>query len=430
MMAKAENARKIAVIGLGYVGLPVAVAFGRLGRVIGFDVDRGRLDALAAGRDPTGSCDPADLAAADLVLSDDPATLAGADFFIITVPTPLDSGRLPDLGPLESAARLVGPRLGPGAIVVVESTVHPGATEERVLPILAAESGLTPGADFAVGYSPERINPGDRNHRFETIPKVVAAQDPATAAEIARIYGTVIAADIHVAPSIPVAEASKLVENVQRDLNIALMNEMALIFHRLGIDTGDVLAAAGTKWNFLPFTPGLVGGHCIGVDPYYLAHRAQRAGYHPEVILAGRRTNEEVPREVGRAVIRALMRAGVGPAPRVTVLGLAFKPDVPDLRNTKVADLVDELTACGITVQVVDPVVDPAEARLDPGIAPVPLDACAPADAVVLAVAHEVWADGDWGRITGLLRDGGGFVADLTGRLARPAPAGVTLWRL
>ncbi|MEQ9360242.1 MAG: nucleotide sugar dehydrogenase, partial [Rhodospirillales bacterium] len=286
--------RSISVIGLGYVGLPVAVAFGRAGfSVVAFDISAGRLQELRAGHDRTHEVEAADLAAANLTFTDNPADLAKADFHIVTVPTPIDGLRRPDLGPLTAATETLGAVLKKGDIVVYESTVYPGATEEECVPILAERSGLAYGLDFFVGYSPERINPGDREHRFETIMKVVSGCDAKTAGIVADTYGAVVTAGVHLAPTIKTAEAAKVIENTQRDLNIALMNELALIFDRLDIDTSDVLAAAGTKWNFLPFTPGLVGGHCIGVDPYYLTHRAEMAGYRPEVILAGRRINDE-----------------------------------------------------------------------------------------------------------------------------------------
>ena len=427
------HGRRISVIGLGYVGLPVAAAFGRsAGPVVAFDIDAGRIAELSAGRDRTGEVDAATLAAADLMLTSDPADLAQADFHIITVPTPIAAANRPDLGPLLAAARTVGRALSRGDIVVVESTVYPGVTEEEVAPILAAESGLEAGRDFTVGYSPERINPGDREHRFETIIKVVAGQDAATLDIVATAYESVVEAGVYRAPDIRTAEAAKVIENTQRDLNIALMNELSLIFDALDIDTHEVLRAAQTKWNFLPFTPGLVGGHCIGVDPYYLTHRAELAGYHPEVILAGRRINDSMGRHVARTVVRHLMRNGAAERgrPAVTVLGATFKADVSDLRNSKALDVIRELAGFGADVQVSDPMADAAEAD-DLGIALQPLDALRPADAVVLAVPHAAYLEGGWPLVGGLLRNGAGLVADLYARLDTIArPDTIDLWRL
>ena len=426
-----DHARSIAVVGLGYVGLPVAVAFGRSGApTIGFDIDARRVAELKAGRDRTNEVDPADLAHPSLRYSSDPADLAAADFFVVTVPTPIDAARRPDLSALLAASATVGRALRPGGIVVYESTVYPGATEEDCVPVLERHSGLVHGRDFHVGYSPERINPGDREHRFETIRKVVAGDTAESLAVIAAVYGSVVVAGVHAAPSIRVAEAAKVIENTQRDLNIAFMNELSAICHRLGIDTGDVLAAAATKWNFLPFTPGLVGGHCIGVDPYYLTHRAEKAGYHPEIILAGRRINDGVGERIARETLRLLLAAGRA-QPRVAVLGLTFKENVPDLRNSRVVDIVRELAAFGVAVVVADPHADAAEARHEYGIDLVPADRLPPADAVILAVPHAAYVAGGWPLVTGLLKDGAGPVMDVKGRLDRAAtPAGVTLWRL
>jgi UDP-N-acetyl-D-galactosamine dehydrogenase len=425
------HSRTISVIGLGYVGLPVAVAFGRQAPVVAFDINASRIDALRQGHDHTGEVDEDELAACDLRLSTNTDDLAAADFHIVTVPTPIDDAMLPDLRPLIAASRTLGRVLKKGDIVVYESTVYPGATEEDCVPVLEAESGLRFGVDFTVGYSPERINPGDREHRFTTIKKVVSGSDAATAAIVAAVYGSVVTAGIHQAPSIKAAEAAKVIENTQRDLNIALMNELSVIFHRLGIDTRDVLAAAGTKWNFLPFTPGLVGGHCIGVDPYYLTHRAQRAGYHPEVILAGRRINDGMGAFVAREVIRHLMHLPEGGTKTVTVLGLTFKEDVPDLRNTKVVDVVRELQAFGVQVQIHDPVADAAEAHHEYGITLTPREALQPADAVVMAVSHHAFRDQGWPLVQQLLKNGRGMVADVKAMLDRQSvPEGIALWRL
>ena len=424
------HARKIAVIGLGYVGLPVAVGFARTGAsVIGFDIDAGRITEIAAGNDRTREVAAEELRGVRAHWTSNPADLRAADFFIVTVPTPIDEDFRPDLSMLLKASELVGSALKQGDIVVYESTVYPGATEEDCMPVLERASGLIGGRDFTLGYSPERINPGDRQHRFETIAKVVAGQDARTLDIVADVYGSVVKAGIHRAPSIKVAEAAKVIENTQRDLNIAFMNELSELFHVLGIDTGDVLAAARTKWNFLPFTPGLVGGHCIGVDPYYLTHRAEKAGFDPKIILAGRRVNDAVGKKVARECLRLLEGGGRKPE-RVTVLGLTFKEDVPDIRNSKVVDIVRELSAAGIAVQVNDPMADPVHARREYGIDLVKLDALPPADAVVLAVAHDAYKAG-WPLITPLLRDGKGVVVDVKARLDRSrVPAGIALWRL
>ena len=422
------HGRKLAIIGLGYVGLPVAVAFGRQGTpVIGFDIDAARISELKAGRDRTREVEPHDLGHPCLHFTSDPAKLSGANFFIVTVPTPIDQARRPDLTALLDASRTVGEALKKGDIVVYESTVYPGATEEDCVPVLEQASGLSAGRDFAVGYSPERINPGDKAHRFETIKKVVAGQDAQTLDIIASVYGTVVTAGLHRAPSIKVAEAAKVIENAQRDLNIAFMNELSAIFHELGIDTTDVLAAAGTKWNFLSFTPGLVGGHCIGVDPYYLTYRAQKAGYHPDVILAGRRINDSVGRRVARECLR-LLKAGTR-TQRVTLLGLTFKENIVDIRNSRAMDIVREFQSFGIDVQVHDPLADPAAALQQYGLV---LQADpAPADAVVLAVAHDSYRLSGWPLITRLLKDGRGLVMDLKSALdPLKRPAGIELWRL
>jgi UDP-N-acetyl-D-glucosamine/UDP-N-acetyl-D-galactosamine dehydrogenase len=425
--------RRISVIGLGYVGLPVATAFGRAGLpVVAFDISRERVEALRRGEDHTREIDAAALAEAKLRLTTDPDDLADADFHIVTVPTPIDGANRPDLGPLLAATRTVGRRLKRGDIVVYESTVYPGATENECAPLLAAESGLIYGEDFSVGYSPERINPGDHVHRFENIVKVVSGGDRDTLEIVARTYGRVVRAGVHKASSIAVAEAAKVIENTQRDLNIALMNELSLIFSRLGIDTHDVLAAAGTKWNFLKFTPGLVGGHCIGVDPYYLTHRAEQVGYHPDVILAGRRTNDAMGQHVARETVKRLLATATDGEPRrVAVLGLSFKENVPDLRNTRVIDIVRELQSFSVDVEIHDPLCDPDEALAEYGVRLTPMAALQSADAVVLAVPHDDFAARGWALPVGLLKAGKGLVVDVKGCLDRnAAPDGVTLWRL
>jgi len=423
------HGRKLAVIGLGYVGLPVAVAFGRQGSpVIGFDIDATRIAELKSGSDRTREVEADDLRHPHLQFTSDPADLSGADFFIVTVPTPIDQARRPDLTALVRASKTVGQALKQGDIVVYESTVYPGATEEDCVPILERASGLSAGRDFTVGYSPERINPGDKAHRFETIKKVVAGQDARTLDIIAAVYGSVVTAGLHRAPSIKVAEAAKVIENAQRDLNIAFMNELSAIFHELGIDTKDVLAAAATKWNFLNFTPGLVGGHCIGVDPYYLTYRAQKAGYHPDVILAGRRINDSVGVRVARECLRRLLKAGTR-VEKVTVLGLTFKEDVVDIRNSQVVDIIREFQSFGVDVQVHDPFADPAAAAKEYGITLT--QDLTPGDAVVLAVAHDPYRALGWPLITRLLTNGRGLVMDVKGALdLAEKPAEVEVWRL
>ncbi len=425
------HGRKIAVIGLGYVGLPVAVSFARSGvPVVGFDINAVRIAELKSGIDRTREIDPGDLAQPSLELTDKPEALKAADFYIVTVPTPIDAARRPDLRAMLSASETVGRALKRGDIVVYESTVYPGACEEDCVPVLEKHSGLKSGSDFTVGYSPERINPGDKQHRFETIMKVVAGQDARTLDIVADVYGSVVTAGIHRAPSIKVAEAAKVIENTQRDLNIAFMNELSAVFQTLGIDTGDVLAAAGTKWNFLKYEPGLVGGHCIGVDPYYLTYRAEKAGYHPEMILAGRRINDGMGARVARECMRALLQRGSSNA-TVTILGMTFKENVPDIRNTKVIDIAQALTEVGIAVQVHDPVALPEEAAEEYGMALTPFEALKPADAVILAVAHKEYVDGGWPLIAGLLKDGKGTVLDVKSRLDRAQrPKEIELWRL
>jgi UDP-N-acetyl-D-galactosamine dehydrogenase len=423
--------RKLAVIGLGYVGLPVAVAFARQGAsVIGFDIDPARIDELEAGRDHTREVVRDDLKRPNLRFTSTPVEIAAADFFIVTVPTPIDEALQPDLTALLHASHIVGSVLKRGDIVVYESTVYPGATEEECIPILEQASKLAAGNDFTVGYSPERINPGDRAHRFETIKKVVAAQDERTLDIVAAVYGSVVTAGLHRAPSIKVAEAAKVIENAQRDLNVAFMNELSAIFHALNIDTQDVLAAAATKWNFLNFAPGLVGGHCIGVDPYYLTYRAQKAGYHPDVILAGRRINDSIGVRVARECMRRLLKSGTS-ADHVTVLGLTFKEDVVDIRNSRVVDIIREFESFGLKVQVHDPLADPARALQDYSVVLKNEIDLVPADAVVLAVAHASFREAGWPMIEGLLKNGRGLVMDVKGVLnPLTKPSAIDIWRL
>jgi UDP-N-acetyl-D-glucosamine/UDP-N-acetyl-D-galactosamine dehydrogenase len=426
-----QHGRKIAVIGLGYVGLPVAVAFARSGTpVIGFDINRKRIDELRSGHDRTREVEPADLKQSMLRYEIDPGGLTEANFYIVTVPTPIDSARWPDLGAMLAASVTVAGALKRGDIVVYESTVYPGAVEEECIPVLEKKSSLVAGRDFTVGYSPERINPGDKNHRFETIVKVVSAQDQRTLDIVADVYGSVVTAGIHRAPSIKVAEAAKVIENTQRDLNIAFMNELSAILQKLGIDTGDVLAAAATKWNFNKFEPGLVGGHCIGVDPYYLTFRAEKAGYHPEIILAGRRINDGMGERVARECMQALRQRG-GSDATVTILGMTFKENVPDIRNTKVIDIVRELGRSGVTVQVHDPIALADETAHEYGITLTPFESLRPADAVIIAVAHKDYVTGGWPLIVKLLKGGQGIVLDVKAKLDRSQkPKGVDLWRL
>ena len=425
------HGRKIAVIGLGYVGLPVAVAFARAGvPVVGFDINAARIAELKSGLDRTREVEAEDLALPALTYTGDPAALRSSDFYIVTVPTPIDTARRPDLGAMLSASKMVGGVLKRGDIVVYESTVYPGACEEDCLPVLEKISGLKAGTDFTIGYSPERINPGDKLHRFETIMKVVSGQDAKTLDIVADVYGSVVTAGIHRAPSIKVAEAAKVIENTQRDLNIAFMNELSAVFATLGIDTGDVLAAAGTKWNFLRYEPGLVGGHCIGVDPYYLTFRAEKAGYHPEIILAGRRINDAMAERVANECMRILLQRGSA-NPTVTILGMTFKENVPDIRNTKVVDIVLALRKVGIAVQVHDPIALPEEAAHEYQITLTPFDRLKPADAVILAVAHRDYVSGGWSMIAKLLKDGQGVVLDVKSKLDRAQrPKEIDLWRL
>jgi len=382
---------RIAVIGLGYVGLPLAAEFGRVLPTLGFDIDAQRVAELNRGHDRTREVEPEELtAAAQLEMTADPAALAGCNVFIVTVPTPIDAHRRPDLGPLLAASRTVGRALKDGDVVIFESTVYPGATEEDCAPLLSAESGLTVNEGFFLGYSPERVNPGDKAHRIPDIVKVTSGSTPEVARFVDELYARIIRAGTHRAPSIRVAEAAKVIENTQRDVNIALVNELALLFDRLGLDTEAVLAAAGTKWNFLPFRPGLVGGHCIGVDPYYLTHKAQAVGHHPEMILAGRRVNDGMGGHIADRLAKAMIRKGfpvVGS--RILVMGLAFKENCPDLRNTRVVDIIADLQGYNAQVDVWDPWVDTAEAREEYALDLLEGEPEAGAyDAVVLAVPH------------------------------------------
>ena len=399
---------RIAVVGLGYVGLPVALAFARkFEDTVGFDISEARVNALRANEDWTGEVSGAVLEASPLKLSSDPADLRGCTFFVVAVPTPIDSDRRPDLGPLFSASRVVGSALAPGAVVVYESTVYPGVTEEQCGPLLAAESGLRQTHDFKLGYSPERINPGDKLHTFEKIVKVVAGEDAESLERVARAYESVVDAGVHRASSIKVAEAAKVIENTQRDVNIALMNELALIFDRLEISTRDVLEAAGTKWNFLPFTPGLVGGHCIGVDPYYLTAKAEAVGYHPEVILAGRHINDDMGTFIAQRTVKLLRKQDHDlKGARIGVLGLTFKENVPDLRNSRVPDIIQELREYGIEPVIHDPLASPEEALREYGLELRPFDALNELHGLILAVPHRQYAE-QLDRVIDCVCDGG-----------------------
>lgn len=380
----------IGLIGLGYVGLPLAVEFGKHFPTVGFDINPNRIAELQAGRDHTLEVSREELAGAKrLRYSCEPMDLTECNVFVVTVPTPIDRYKRPDLSPLVGASRTVGGIMQNGAVVIYESTVYPGATEEVCVPILEAESGLKFNRDFFAGYSPERINPGDKTHRITTITKVTSGSTPEVADYVDAIYRTIVPAGTHKASSIRVAEAAKVIENTQRDVNIALINELALIFQRLGIDTQEVLEAAGTKWNFLPFTPGLVGGHCIGVDPYYLTHKAQEIGYHPEIILAGRRINDSMGAYVAERVVKLMTQRRIPVVDsQVLVLGLTFKENCPDLRNTRVVDIVSEFRGYNARVDVYDPWVDPEEAHHEYGITPIKELQAGRYDAIILAVAH------------------------------------------
>ena len=389
------SSARIAIIGLGYVGLPLAVEFGRKFPTLGFDIRPDRIAELRAGRDSTLEVNGEELkTVAQLVFSDQRDDLRSCNVFIVTVPTPIDAAKRPDLTPLQQASATIAAVLKRGDVVVYESTVYPGCTEEICVPILERGSGLRFNEDFFCGYSPERINPGDKQHRLPSIRKVTSGSTPEAADFVDALYASIVTAGTHKASSMRVAEAAKVIENTQRDLNIALVNELALIFNRMGIDTLEVLEAAGTKWNFLPFRPGLVGGHCISVDPYYLTHKAQELGYHPEVILAGRRINDGMGAYVASQVVRLMLRKGINPAnARVLVLGLAFKENCPDLRNTRVVDIVRELVECSVHVDVHDPWVNAAEAHHEYGLTPIAVPEAGAYDAVILAVGHRQFVE-------------------------------------
>lgn len=425
---------KIAVVGLGYVGLPLAVEFGKKFDVIGFDLSVSKIESYRRFIDPTNEVSTEDLkAAAHLKVTTDPAGLSEADYIIVAVPTPVDSANQPDFSPLVSSSTTVGRYMKHGAIIIYESTVYPGATEDICIPVLEKESGLKWKKDFHIGYSPERVNPGDKERTITKITKVVSGDDSATLEKVAQLYETVIRAGVHRATSIKVAEAAKVIENTQRDLNIALMNELSIIFGKMGIDTLEVLQAAGTKWNFLPFRPGLVGGHCIGVDPYYLTHKAEMLGYHPQVILAGRRINDGMSSYIAKQTIKQMIHAdSVIKGAKVIVLGLTFKEDCPDLRNSKVANLIGELKDFGCEVMVHDPLAEPEEARHEYGISltqwnELPMNV----DAVVVAVKHKEYMQQPLSEITAMIKKGGVFV-DIKSAFDPAAikSAGFRMWRM
>lgn len=422
--------RKIGVVGLGYVGLPVAVAFGKIGRVIGFDINDRRIEELQKGYDRTNEVDRRELELSDIEFTFDRESLRVVDFIIVSVPTPINAHNQPDLGPLTKASETVGSVLTEGTIVVYESTVYPGATEEVCVPVLEKFSGLACGEAFHVGYSPERINPGDKAHTFEKITKVVSGQTPQVTDIIAGVYSTVVKAGVYKAESIQVAEAAKVIENIQRDVNIALMNELAVIFNKIGISTREVLEAAGTKWNFLKFSPGLVGGHCIGVDPYYLTHKAQAVGHHPEVILAGRRINDNICKHIISSMVKTMLSKGlVVQGATINMLGLTFKENTPDLRNTKVINLIKELYEYGFNIMVNDPVADPDEAKRFYGIELKDKKALEQTDVMMFAVCHDEYRTNKRAYLDYLSDDG--LVIDIKGIIENEDLRKTqTVWRL
>src|SRR6266542_5929661 len=429
----AERVGTVGVVGLGYVGLPLAVAFGKHGPTVGYDLSREKIENLQRRVDTTGELSATELEEARCRrVTQDPVELGHAEFIIVAVPTPINAARQPDLGPLESASVTVGRHLKPGATVVYESTVYPGATEEVCVPILEKQSGMRWRQDFHVGYSPERINPGDREHSLSKITKVVSGDDSETLEKLANLYASVVSAGVYRAPSIRVAEAAKVIENTQRDLNIAFVNELAIIFDKLGLDTAEVLNAAGTKWNFLPFRPGLVGGHCIGVDPYYLTHKADKLGYHPQVILAGRRINDGMGKYVAEQTVKHMIQSGFPvKGANVIVLGLTFKENCPDLRNSRVIDVIHELQSYGATVHVHDPVANATEARHEYEVELASWDALPRAHAIVAAVAHRAFRERPLADYVAKLEKGGLYVDVKCQADAEAMRAlGVSVWRL
>ena len=424
---------KISLVGLGYVGMPIAVAFSKKVKVVGFDVNKEKIELYKSGVDPTKEVGDEAIKNCTVEFTADETKLREAKFHIVAVPTPVNSDHTPDLTPVEGASEILGRNLTKGSIVVYESTVYPGVTEEICVPILERESGLICGEDFKIGYSPERINPGDKVHRLESIVKIVSGMDEETLDTVAKVYELVVEAGVHRAESIKVAEAAKVIENSQRDINIAFMNELSIIFHKLGIDTKSVLEAAGTKWNFLKFAPGLVGGHCIGVDPYYLTYKAEQIGYHSQVILSGRRINDDMGSYVVQSLVKLLARSGstIKDA-KVAVLGFTFKENCPDTRNTRVIDIVNELSEYGITPVLCDPVADEAGAKKEYGLGFTSLDSIKDCDAVILAVAHDEFKKLSLPDISALFKGGKGILADVKGILDKTEfeNAGFTYWRL
>lgn len=423
--------RKIAVVGLGYVGLPVAVAFGKKYEVVGFDINNHRIASLKQNIDYTNEVTIKDLQLANIRFTNQYEDLKRTDFIIIAVPTPIDEYHTPDLTPLLKASETVGKGLSKGTIVVYESTVYPGVTEDECIPVLEAVSGLKCGEDFFVGYSPERINPGDKEHTFTKIQKVVSSQTDGVLDIVADVYASVVEAGVYKASSIKVAEAAKVIENTQRDVNIALMNELALIFDRIGIDTAEVLKAAGTKWNFLKFSPGLVGGHCIGVDPYYLTYKAESTGYYPQVILAGRRINDGMGAYIAQSLVKQMIKCGLQiQGSTVTVLGLTFKENVPDLRNSKVIDIIRELEEYGIKVQVTDVEANAEEAMQEYNVELVKEENLKLADAVILAVPHKEYVSKGW-TLSSLLKKDASIIVDIKSVLPlSDKPENIDAWRL
>lgn len=426
---------KLALVGLGYVGMPIAVAFSQKVDVIGFDLNAGKIEKYKNGVDPTNEVGDEAIKVCTVDFTADEKKLQEAKFFIVAVPTPVNSDHTPDLSPVEGASTILGRNLTKGSIVVFESTVYPGVTEEICVPILEKESGLKCGVDFKIGYSPERINPGDKVHRLESIVKIVSGMDEETLEEVANVYSLVVAAGVHRAESIKVAEAAKVIENSQRDINIAFMNELSIIFHKMGIDTKSVLEAAGTKWNFLKFQPGLVGGHCIGVDPYYLTYKAEQLGYHSQIILSGRRINDDMGKYVAESVVKNLIQCDIPvKGARVAILGFTFKENCPDTRNSKVIDIVKELNEYGITPRITDPAADAAEAEREYGIHFTDMADMKDMDAVILAVAHEPYKALTMEQMDQFFKEKNQkkVLADLKGILDRKAyeDAGYLYWRL
>ncbi|MBR0302697.1 MAG: nucleotide sugar dehydrogenase [Clostridia bacterium] len=427
---------KLSLVGLGYVGMPIAVSFSRKIGVIGFDLNKAKIDLYKSGIDPTREVGDEAIAACKVDFTSDETRLREAKFHIVAVPTPVNPDHTPDLSPVEGASTILGRNLTKGSIVVFESTVYPGVTEDICVPILEKESGLKCGVDFKIGYSPERINPGDKVHRLETIKKIVSGMDAETLDEVAKVYELVVDAGVHRAQSIKVAEAAKVIENSQRDINIAFMNELSIIFNKMGIDTKSVLEAAGTKWNFLKFSPGLVGGHCIGVDPYYLTYKAEQLGYHSQIILSGRRINDDMGKYVAENLVKNLIKADVPvKSARVALLGFTFKENCPDTRNTRVIDIYNELREYGITPVIAEPVADPAEARREYGVEFVGMDEIKEMDAVILAVAHNEFTSLTQNDFDGMFKDvpcDKRVLLDIKGLLSREEyeAAGYKYWRL